>query len=94
MKTSTSPVGILSLTRLGIARLDLAVDADHPFGAHRLDRLKAGAVRVGQHLRHAVMVAQVDEQDAAVVAHPVHPAGQAHGLAHIRLRSASQVWVR
>ena len=81
MKTSISPVGSLRVDQLGVARLHLAVDADAPFGAHLLDLGEGRAVGVGQHLGHAVMVAQVDEKDAAVVAHPVDPARQADGLA-------------
>ncbi len=83
MNTSISPVGILGFTRLGVAGLHLAVDADAPFAAHLLDLGEDRAVGIGQHLRHAVMVAQVDEQDAPVVADPVHPAGKADGLAHM-----------
>ncbi len=41
------------------------------------------------------MVAQVDEQQAAVIAHAMHPAGKAHGLADVgSARSAPQVWER
>ncbi len=60
-----------------------AVDADHPLRAHRLGRLEGRAVGVGHDLGQAVVVAQVDEQQAAVVAHAVHPARQAHVLADI-----------
>ena len=63
---------------LGAARAaaHLAVDPHHPFGAQRLDLLERRAVRVGDHLAQAVVVAQVDEEHAAVVAHAVHPAGK------------------
>ncbi len=64
-------------------RLDRTVDPDHPFGAHRLGGLEGRRVRVGDHLGQAVVVAQVDEQEAAVVAHPVDPAGEADGLADV-----------
>ena len=40
------------------------------------------------------MVAQVDEQQLAVVALAVHPAGQPGRLAASIRRSAPQVWVR
>ena len=40
------------------------------------------------------MVAQVDEQQAAVVALAIEPARQAHGGADISARSAPQVWER
>ena len=63
----------------------LAVDAHHPFRAQRLGQLEGRAVGVGHHLREAVMVAQVDEQHAAMVADAVAPAGQPHGLADVAL---------
>ena len=56
---------------------DVAGDGDHAFRPHRVrrgERRRAG----GEHaLGDAVMVAQIDEQQAAVVALGVHPAGQA-----------------
>ena len=67
----------------GVARLDRSIDADHPLGAHRLRILEGGAVGVGDDLSHAVMVAQVDEQQAAVIAHAQHPARQADGRARV-----------
>ncbi len=73
---------------------DLAVDADHPLRADLLGRLEGGAVGVGDDLGQAVVVAQVDEQHAAVVAHAVHPAGQTDWVPPSVLRSAPQVWVR
>ena len=66
-----------------IPRLDPAVDADHGFGLQLFDRRKGRAVAVGQKLGHAVMVAQIDKQDAAVIADPVHPTRQAHGFAGV-----------
>ena len=62
---------------------DRTIDADHPLGAHRLGNLEGGAVGVGNHLGQAVVVAQVDEQQAAVVAHAMHPARQARVGAHV-----------
>ena len=57
--------------------------------------LEGRAVGVGHHLRQAVVVAQVDEQQAAVVAHAMHPARQPHGTAPTSpLRSAPQVCER
>ena len=61
----------------------LAVDADHPLGAHRLGGLEGGAVGVRYNLSEAVVVAQVDEQQAAVIAHAMHPAGQPDRCAYI-----------
>ena len=64
-------------------RLDLAVDPDHPLGAHLLRRIEGGGIRIGHHLGQAVVVAEVDEQQSAVVADAVHPAGEADGLADV-----------
>ena len=61
-----------------------AVNAHHPLRTHSLDRLERGTFAIGDNLRHAVVVAQVDEKQAAVIAHPMNPARQAHGRADIR----------
>ncbi len=71
------------------ARAHAAVDLDHPLGAHRLCRLEGWAVGIGDDLGEAVVVAQVDEQQAAVVAHAVHPARQPHRLADVARAQAS-----
>ena len=57
------------------AHAHLAVDTDHPFGAHLFGHLEGGRIRIGHHLGHAVMITQVDEQQAAVVTDAVDPAG-------------------
>ena len=67
------------------ARLDEAVDADHPFAADRLGQFEGRAVGIGDDLGHAVVVAQVDEEDAAMVADTVNPAGETNGGADIGL---------
>ena len=69
----------LGVHEAGVAQLHAPVDADHRLGAQLFQRGEGGRVAVGDHLRDAVMVAQVDEQHAPVVAHPMHPARQAHG---------------
>ena len=70
--------------RLGRAVADRAVDADAPFGAHALGGLEGRRIRIGDDLRQAVMVAEVDEEQPAVIAHAVHPARQADVGADIR----------
>ncbi len=65
------------------ARAHGAVDADDPLGAQRLGNLEGGAVGIGDHLGKAVVVAQVDEQQPAVVAHAVDPAREADGFADV-----------
>ena len=80
---------------LGRARLDLAVDADDPFAAHGLGGLEGRRIRIGDDLGQAVVVAQVDEQQAAMVAHAMHPARKADGRRRRRLfLNWAQVWLR
>jgi len=67
--------------RRRLARHDLAADRDHALGPHRLGDLEDRAGDVEHHLGHAIMVAQVDEQQIAVVALALDPAGQADLLA-------------
>ena len=81
--------------RAGLAHHDRAGDGDHAFRAHRVGRGE-GRGAGGEHaLGDAVMVAQVDEQQAAVVALGMHPAREA-GLVWpaSAARRAPQVWVR
>ena len=67
----------------------LAVDAHDPLGAQRLGALEGRRIRVGHDLRQAVMVAQIDEQHAAVIAHTMHPAGEPHGLADVAVAQSA-----
>ena len=78
-------VGVLGAGR---ALAHLAVDPHHPFGAQRLGVLEGRAVGIGHHLGEAVVVAQVDEQQPAMVADAMAPAGQPHGLADVGSRAA------
>jgi hypothetical protein len=66
--------------RAGRPRPHRARDLQHPFVAYALG-LGEHRRRVGieDHLQQAVAIAQVDEDDAAVVAPAVHPAGHRHG---------------
>ncbi len=70
---------------LGAARTaaHLAVDPHHPLRTQRLGDLEGRAVGIGDHLGQPVMVAQIDEQHAAVVADAVAPAGQPHVLSDV-----------
>src|SRR6185369_1161237 len=69
----------------GRAQAHLAVDADDPLGPQLLGILEGGRIGVNHALRQAVMVAQVDEQHAAMVADAVAPARQPDGLANMAL---------
>ena len=64
----------LRVHQIVVASLHLAVYPDAPFAAHLLNLFEDRAVRIAQHLRDSVVVPQVDEQNAAVIPHPVHPA--------------------
>ena len=64
---------------------DLAVDPHHPFRAQLFGVLERRRIRVGHDLGDAVMVAQIDEQHAAMVADTMAPAGKTGGLADVAL---------
>ncbi len=66
------------------ALAQLAVDADHPFGAQRLGNLERGAVGIGHDLRDPVVVAQIDEEQPAVIADAMAPAREPDSLADVR----------
>jgi hypothetical protein len=74
---------------IGRARLDLAVDANDPFATYGFSRLESRRIRIRHDLRQPVMVAQVDEQQAAMIANAMHPArntdiGADIGLSQLR----------
>ena len=54
----------------------LAVDADDEFRAQLLRIAEGGRIRIDDALGEAVMVAQIDEQQAAVVADAMAPSGK------------------
>ena len=56
--------------------------------------LNASESGVKTHLRHAVVIAQIDEQQLAVIALAMHPAGQHDVLPHVLGPSSSFVCVR
>ena len=59
----------------------VAVDAHDEFRAQLLGMLERRRIGIDDALRHAVMVAQIDEQHAAVVADAMAPAGKTDRLA-------------
>jgi hypothetical protein len=65
------------------ALLDLPVDADHPLGAHLLHVGEGRRIRIDHALGQPIVVAQVDEQQPAMVAHAMHPAAEPHGITGI-----------
>ena len=89
--TSTSPVASAGLTVPSGRGRTRPVDLEDPLGAHLLgdDERGAGDVRVEDELDEAGAVAQVQEDETAVVAAAVHPAGERDGLADL-LRGAAR----
>ena len=67
----------VGVDRLGGSRLDRTVDAHDPLAAQGLGGLEGRGIRIGDNLGHAIVVAQVDEEQAAMVADAMDPAGQA-----------------
>ena len=65
------------------AAAHLAVDPHHPLRAQLFGVLEGRRIRVRDALRQAVMVAQVDEQQPAMVADAMAPAGQTNVLADV-----------
>ena len=73
-------IGIDGLRR---ARHHLAVDPDHPFRLHLLGELEGRRRGIDHDLGEAVMVAEIDEQQPAMIAQSMHPAREPDGFADI-----------
>ncbi len=77
--------GKFLVDRLCRARHHGPGDRHHPFGARPVSHCEGRVSRLDHALGHAVMVAQVEEQKPAMVAPPVHPAGQTNAGADLLL---------
>ena len=69
-------------------RRTFTFDADHPFGAkfaRFIVELLSAGVRVEDELREAFTVAEVDENEIAMIAVGMHPPGEFDGLPDIRM---------
>ena len=84
----------LGVLGAGRALAHLAVEARHPLGAQLFGLGEGGRVGIDDALRDAVMVAQVDEQHAAMVADSMTPAGKADFFADMASRSSPQLCER
>src|SRR3546814_14805781 len=62
------------------ARHDLAGERQHARGAQPLDHFEQRAVDLGDDLDHAVMVAQIDEDEVAVSAPAMYPTRYTDGF--------------
>ena len=85
MRISTSPVGRSVFTVSGVRATTLPVSVSTHSGARLVGFGEGGLVRLDHALGDAVMVAQVDEQQPAMVAPAIDPAGQPHRLADMLL---------
>ena len=74
----------LGVDRLGAARDHMAGDRQHALQARALGLREERVLGLEHDLGQAEVVAQVDEQQLAVVALAVHPARQAHGLPDVQ----------
>ena len=81
--TSTSPVGRLGLTVSGVRATTSPSTRTTHSGFSVSATAKAGDLRIGDGLGEAVMIAEVDEEQAAMIAHAVHPARKTDGLADV-----------
>ncbi len=68
--------GQIGIYRVFRAGHDLARHRNHPLRAHLVDRGKGRRIGLDYTLRQPVMIAQIDEQEAAVIAPPMDPTGQ------------------
>ena len=73
----------LRIDRLGRTGDDFAVKPHDRLDAPAIERLIERAFRIDHHLGDPVVVAQIDEDHAAVVADTVNPAGEADTLADL-----------
>ena len=75
----------VGIFRAGRALAHLAVDPDDPFRAKLLGLREGGRIGIDHALGHAVMIAQIDEQHAAMIANAMAPAGKTDSFAGVRL---------
>ena len=93
-RTSTSPVGTLAFVVSARSALDRAEHRDDVFRAQALGALEQFLVALDDHLRVAVPIAHVDEQQRSEIANAMHPSQQ-HDVAPTSVaRRAPQVCVR
>ncbi len=76
--------GEVRIDGVGVAADDLALDRHDGFDAQPFQRLERFVGGVGDDLGQAVMVAQIDEQEVAMVALAVNPAREPDSLADMR----------
>jgi hypothetical protein len=76
--------GQFGVFRAGGSGADGSINPDHPFGAQPFRRPEGRGIGIGDNLGEAIVIAQVDEQEPAMIADPVDPAGKAHLPADVR----------
>ncbi len=81
----------LRVDRLGGAGAHVAVDGDDRFHAPFPDRFNQRRTLIDHALRQAKAVAQIDEQNPAMIAHAVDPSRKAYGLPGLAFAQFSAV---
>ena len=92
-RTSISPVGTFGFVVFGRAPFDAADDGDHELRAQPLDALDQRLVAFDYHLRVAVAVAHVDEEQRSEIANVCTQPRSTTSLP-TSAGEGAQVWVR
>ena len=66
-----------------VAGFHRTINANTPFAAQLFYFFEHRAIRVAKHLRHPIVISQIDKEQTAVVAHAMHPSRKADCLANI-----------
>ena len=65
------------------AMANLSVDPDHPFRTKLLGLRESRRIRIHDTLGYAIVIAKIDEQDAAMIADTMAPAGETNRFAGV-----------
>ena len=74
----------LGIDQPRVARLHHTIDSNAIFAAQLFHLRKNRAIGVTDELRHAIVIAQVDKKNPAMIADTVHPSGKADIGTHVR----------
>jgi len=70
---------------------DLSVDPDDPFRTKFFGLRESRRIRVRHALGDAIMIAKINEQDAAMIADTMAPAGEADHFTHVRFAQGAAI---
>ena len=75
----------IGIDRIACAGLHFTIDTDNPFAANGFGNLEGGRIGIGHDLGNAIMIAKIDEENAAMVTDAVNPSGKANVRTNVRL---------